>query len=154
MASAVTRAGALDVTSDETRMPNVELGVRKVVAEQYDFVWRSLRRLGIPHEGPDDATQQVFCVFAKRVNDVRVDKEKLFGVVLRVAQSTRRSRARRREVSDEDAIASLPSERAGPQELLDERRACALLDAILAEMPMDLRAVFVLYEIEELKTLR
>jgi len=33
---------------------------------------------------------------------------------------------------------------------IDDRRARALLDALLASMPLDLRTVFVLYELEEL----
>ena len=151
MASVVTRAGVLDMP-DAKDASAVELRVRQVVTEQYDFVWRSLRRLGIPEEAADDAAQQVFCVFARRAREVSSEKDKtfLFGVVIRVAQNARRSRARRPEVADDDAIASMPSEQAGPEELLEERRARALLDALLDEMSMDLRAVFVLYELEEL----
>ena len=149
MASAATRAGLIEV-GDAKRA--VEARVRQVVAEHYDFVWLSLRRLGVPQESADDEAQQVFCVFAKRVGGVPPEKEKtfLFGVVIRIAQNARRARARRPEAVDEDAIASLPSEEANADELLDEQRARALLDEVLAEMPIDLRAVFVLYELEEL----
>ncbi len=151
MASVVTPAGVLEVTGARTTSA-AALRVRQVVTEQYDFVWRSLRRLGIPEEAADDAAQQVFCIFARRVAEVAAEKEKtfLFGVVIRVAQNARRSRARRPEVADDDALASMPSEQAGPEELLEERRARALLDEMLDEMPIDLRAVFVLYELEEL----
>jgi RNA polymerase sigma-70 factor, ECF subfamily len=38
----------------------------------------------------------------------------------------------------------------GPDELVDRDRARAALDAILAAMPLELRAVFVLYELEQL----
>lgn len=150
MASVVTRAGVLDVPGD--RASSTERRVRQVVADQYDFVWRSLRRLGVPEEGADDAAQQVFCVFARRAPGVSPEKDKtfLFGVVIRVAQNARRSRARRPEYADEDVIAAIPSERAGPEELFEERRARALLDDVLDAMPLDLRTVFVLYEIEEM----
>ena len=149
MASVVTRAGPIDV-GDATRA--IEIRVRRVVEEQYDFVWRSLRRLGVPESSADDAAQQVFCVFAKRTAAVLPEKEKtfLFGVVIRVAQNARRSRARRPEVYDDDAIASLTAAEPGPDQLVDDRRARVLLDALLADLPMDLRTVFVLYELEEL----
>jgi len=151
MASVVTPAGVLDVTGEKATSA-AALRVRQVVSEQYDFVWRSLRRLGIPEEAADDAAQQVFCIFARRAAEVAAEKEKtfLFGVVIRVAHNARRSRARRPEVADDDALASMPTEQAGPEELLEERRARALLDEMLDEMPLDLRAVFVLYELEEL----
>jgi RNA polymerase sigma-70 factor (ECF subfamily) len=40
----------------------------------------------------------------------------------------------------------------GPDEIVDQKRLLALLDEILAALPDDLRAVLVLYEIEELST--
>ena len=39
---------------------------------------------------------------------------------------------------------------ANPEEQMDQRRARALLDQVLGFMPMDLRAVFVLFELEEM----
>lgn len=149
MASVVTRAGQL-VIEDASR--SIEERVGQTVAEHYEFVWRSLRRLGVLEASADDAAQQVFCVYAKRVRDVLPGKDKtfLFGVVLRVAQSVRREHQRRAEVNDDDAMAAISTTEAGPDERLDEERARAVLDAVLAELPIDLRAVFVLYEIEEL----
>lgn len=148
MASVVTRIAPIGVVEACSAAERV----RRVVGEHHDFVWRSLRRLGVPEPAADDAAQQVFCVFARRMESVVPEKEKtfLFGVVLRVAQHVRRSRARRREVQDDEAIAARESEQAGPDELLDERRARALLDALLAKMPLELRIVFVLYELEEM----
>jgi RNA polymerase sigma-70 factor (ECF subfamily) len=150
MASVVTRAGTLEV--DDARNGLVERRVRQVVGAHYDFVWRSLRRLGVPEASADDAAQQVFCVFARRVRDVPADNDRtfLFGVAMRVAQSARRDRGRRPEVNDDDAVAAIASEQAAPDELVDERRARELLDKLLAELPIDLRTVFVLYELEEL----
>jgi RNA polymerase sigma-70 factor (ECF subfamily) len=149
MASVVTRAGAIEL-GDAGRAASDR--VRRVVTEHYDFVWRSLRRLGVPESTADDAAQQVFCVLAERLASVTSAKEKsfLFGVVLRVAQRSRRTRARRPEIPDDDAIAAVTSNTPGPDQMLEEQRARELLDALLEEMPIELRAVFVLYEIEEL----
>ncbi|HKQ71472.1 MAG TPA: sigma factor, partial [Polyangiaceae bacterium] len=37
-------------------------------AEHADFVWRSLRRLGVPHADADDAVQEVFLVVHRRLS--------------------------------------------------------------------------------------
>jgi RNA polymerase sigma-70 factor (ECF subfamily) len=132
--------------------PDAAARMRAVVSEHHDSVWRSLRRLGMSADAADDATQQVFCVFARRMQEVACDKEKtfLFGVALRVAQSARRTLARRREVSDEAAVDMAVAIEMAPDEQLDAHRARAVLDALLEAMPLDLRAVFVLYEVEEM----
>ncbi len=126
--------------------------VRAVVAEHYGFLWRSLRRLGVPESDVEDAAQKCLCVFAERVDDVADGKEKsfLFGVAMRVAHAIRRTSRSRRDVLDEERIAETPSPGPDAGEQIDERRARALLDAILESLPLDLRTVFVLYEIEEL----
>jgi len=131
---------------------DVDERVAAAVTEHHDLVWRLLRRFGVAEAEADDAAQQVFCVFAKRAREVPHDKEKtfLFGVVVRVAQATRRDRTRRAEVSDDDAIASVATTARGPDEQLDVERQRALLDRLLEDMPFELRTVFVLYEIEEM----
>jgi RNA polymerase sigma-70 factor (ECF subfamily) len=126
--------------------------VEEVVEQHYDLVWRSLRRFGVADAEADDAAQQVFCVFAQRLDDVPPEKVKtfLFGVVLRIAHASRRQRARRAEVSDDEAIAKIASRTPDAEEQLDDARARVVLDELLAQLPLDLRAVFVLYEIEEM----
>jgi RNA polymerase sigma-70 factor, ECF subfamily len=126
--------------------------VRAIVTAHYDFVWRSLRRLGVAEAAADDEAQQVFCVFARRATEVPAGKEKtfLFGVVIRVAQASRRTSARRAEVMDDEGLARLATNAPGPEQLLEEARARAVLDRLLAAMPMDLRTVFILYELEEM----
>jgi RNA polymerase sigma-70 factor (ECF subfamily) len=123
----------------------------KLVEFHFDFVWRSLRRLGVPEAQADDATQQVWLVVAKRLPDIAPDRERafLFGTALRVASDARRAVARLREVPGiEESQAVDPRPRA--DEVVDQKRARALLDDILEELPMSLRAVFVLYELEEM----
>src|SRR5690349_13452856 len=65
-----------------------------IVGAGHDFIWRLLRRLAIPEASVDDATQQVFCVLSRRVDDVKPGSERsfLFGAALRVASDRRRSR--------------------------------------------------------------
>ena len=123
----------------------------RLVTEQFNFVWRLLRRIGVSAADADDAAQQVFIVASRRLPDIRVGSERafLFSTALNVGWHARRSRARKREDfgTDLDERADLePS----PEDLVDRRRARALLDAMLEEMPIELRVVFVLYEVEQL----
>jgi RNA polymerase sigma-70 factor (ECF subfamily) len=75
---------------------------------------------------------------------------------VRVAANVRRSLQRRREVSHEPQSeppleAAVPSEML-PDALLERRRARALLDALLAQLPPELSRVLVLAEVEQLTT--
>jgi RNA polymerase sigma-70 factor (ECF subfamily) len=141
---------ATPVSTADSTAANARIAT--IVEEHYDVVWRSLRRFGVADAEADDAAQQVFCVLARRISDVPEEKVKtfLFGVVLRIAQASRRQRARRAEVSDDDAIAAVPTTAPGADEQLDDARARAVLDALLDQLPIELRTVFVLYEIEEM----
>jgi len=133
-------------------VPEPDARLRALFAAHFDFVWRSVRRLGIDASGADDAAQEVFVVTMRRLDDIAPGKERafLFGTALRVAADARRARSRRPVVADADAIDRARDESAPPDELADRDRARAVLDGILDEMDLDLRAVFVLHELEEL----
>lgn len=124
--------------------------VRSIVAEHYASLWRFLRRLGVPEADAEDAAQKCLCIVAQRIDDIAPGKDKsfLFGVALRVAKATRREH--RLRPGDDERLAELPALGPDAAQELDDRRARALLDALLASMPLDLRTVFVLYELEEL----
>ncbi len=124
-----------------------------LAVEYYDFVWRSLRRLGILPPETDDATQQVFLTLATKLDQVRAGEERkyIFGIAVRVAANMRRIRAnaREREISEEDAPMSV-TETPSAETNLHQAEARALLDDILAGMSEERRTVFVLHELEEL----
>jgi RNA polymerase sigma-70 factor, ECF subfamily len=123
----------------------------RVAQEHLDFVWRCLRRFGVPAADADDAAQQVFLVAADKLSDVPVERERafLFATAARVAANARRSIRRRQ--SAYDSLSQAPEEPSASQdELSDQLRARALLDQVMADMPDDLREVFVLFEIEEI----
>ncbi len=122
--------------------------LRALQVEHFEFLWRSLRRLGVPEADVDDAVQQVFLVAARRTIQPGAERSFLFATALRVASHARRTLRRRRE-SDEP----VPEQTDGtpsPEELLDQRRARALLDEVLEALPLDVRAVFILFELEEM----
>jgi RNA polymerase sigma-70 factor (ECF subfamily) len=132
--------------------PPASPALAALLREHFDFVWRSLRRLGLDAGHADDGAQEVFLVAARKLAMIEPGKERayLFGAALRVAADVRKSITRRREVADEavaDRVDPVPS----PEALLDQRRARAVLDDLLDELPQDVRAVFVLFELEELE---
>ncbi|MEO8899896.1 MAG: sigma-70 family RNA polymerase sigma factor [Polyangiaceae bacterium] len=67
-----------------------------------------------------------------------------------MAADFRKQHSRAREDLDPDAIAAERSPSPSVEELIDHGRARDLLDLVLAEMPDELRTVFVLFEFEEL----
>jgi RNA polymerase sigma-70 factor (ECF subfamily) len=125
--------------------------LRRVATAQVDFVWRCLRRFGVPAADADDAAQLVFLVAAHKLDEVPVEKERsfLFATAARVAANARRSLHRRKQAYEN--LAHVPEDPVMTQDqLADQLRARALLDQVMDSMPDDLRAVFVLFEIEEM----
>lgn len=123
-----------------------------LVTTHADFLWRQLRRLGVPEGQVDDALQRVFLTASRRLSSIEAGRERafLFSVVRHTAAHVRRDLARLREQALDAAAFELPSPDAGPDELLDAARARALLDIALDALDDELREVFVLAEIEGL----
>ncbi|HEY6725151.1 MAG TPA: sigma-70 family RNA polymerase sigma factor [Polyangiaceae bacterium] len=125
--------------------------LHREVRDNFEFVWRLLRRLGLSPSDADDATQQVFIVLARKINDLSPGKERafLYGTAVRIAWRARRTLERRREelspiIADEAGLCP------APDQLLLHRQARAVLDEILGAMPLAVRTVFVLFELEGL----
>lgn len=115
----------------------------------FDFVWRSLRRLGVPAGLAEDAAQDAFVVVHRRLADLRVDasaKAWLFAIALRVAHDYRRTLKRKGTVSFD--VEAEPSREQGPFESAAQREAVGKLDRFLSELDDDKRAAFVLSELE------
>jgi RNA polymerase sigma-70 factor (ECF subfamily) len=117
-----------------------------VYREHFRFVWRSLRRLGVPERDLADAVQEVFMVVHKKLADVDTASRVttwLYAIALRVASDRRRRAAERHEV-----LAEAPERTAvdADSNELGERRA--LLEKALDALPLEQRAVFTLYELD------
>lgn len=125
--------------------------IKRIVVEHHSFVWRSLVRLGVPRADAEDAVQQVFMVTTRRIDDITTGSERsfLYGVAIRVASRSRRTQARRREVLG-DACPERVDTAARADDLIDRAEARKLLDEILESMPIDLRVVFTLFELEQM----
>lgn len=126
------------------------LSIRELFDAHFDFIWRSVRRLGLSVAEADDAAQSVFIVAARRLDAIARGKERafLFGTAVRVVADVRKGAARRYELGLEDREIALVAP--GADVLIDESRARQCLEAAIVAMPMDLRTVFVLFELEEL----
>jgi len=126
--------------------------LRRMIDDYFDFIWRSLRRLGVPVDSVDDSAQRVFFIAAKNLHLIAPESERsyLFGTCVRVASDTRRVLGRVREVEGQVEIESTAHPTPSPEDLLDQKRAREILDTMLEDMPMDLRTVLVLIEGEGL----
>jgi RNA polymerase sigma-70 factor (ECF subfamily) len=124
---------------------------RSFVDEHYDFLWRTVRYLGVPEGPAEDAVQQVLCIVARRLHDIAPGTERsfLFSTAIRVASEWRRA-VRRHPTTPVEDVDVFVSHAPTPEELLDARRAREVLREILRAMPVKLRIVFILCEIEEL----
>lgn len=125
------------------------------VHSDFQFIWRCLRRFGIePDYCVDDAAQRVFEIAVARIATIQVGHERafLFKTALWVAREFRRKRARRRELVDSELVDETADDRdPDPEQLLEQRRWRDRLDVLLEGLPIDVRSVFVLYELEGLQ---
>jgi RNA polymerase sigma-70 factor (ECF subfamily) len=121
----------------------------------FGFVWRNLRRLGVPDAVLEDAAQDVFLIVHRRWDtfDARwssIDTW-LFGILMRVAHNHRRTLRRRAwAVPSTSAAEVVPSSDEGPADLLARREAAAQLDRLLEALDDDRRAIVVLVDIEQM----
>jgi RNA polymerase sigma-70 factor (ECF subfamily) len=128
-----------------------------IYAQYVRFVWRNLRRLGVQESSLEDAVQDVFLVVHRRLAEFEARSQMrtwLFGIVLRVAQSHRRTVRRRlahlEAVNPTELDAGTPTDQEGPGELVAQRQAGALLHRLLDEMDHEKRAILVLVELEQM----
>lgn len=118
-------------------------------SEHFNFVWRSLRRLGVHPSWVEDAAQDTFLVVHRRLSDLRPDasaKAFLFGIALRVARDYRRRAQRKHAVSLD--VEKEVSNLSGPFERTAKAEAIRKLESFLASLDEDRAAVFVLAELE------
>lgn len=127
---------------------------RAIYDTHFDFVWRSLRRLGAREADAKDLAQKVFLTVHLRLPDFEGRSELrtwIFGICLRVASDYRRSAAMRHEiVTDTAQLASRRGTDRDPLGEVESRRTAAIAEAILNKLPEPQRVAFVLFELEEM----
>jgi RNA polymerase sigma-70 factor (ECF subfamily) len=130
---------------------NGAVDVDSIWREHGSFVWRILHHLGLQPADIEDATQEVFVVVHRRLSEYQ-EQDKLrawlYAICVRVARDHRRKLFRRRE-----RITDVPPERTvGPTQAssVENQQALQLAEKLLAALPEKQRAVFLLYEVEQL----
>ncbi|MDB4933116.1 MAG: polymerase sigma factor RpoE [Labilithrix sp.] len=145
------KANAGDAGGGTQNAPQGVPSLAEIFREHAPFVWRGLRRLGVPEADVEDVCQEVFVVVHRKLGDFEGRSSLrtwIYGIAARTASDYRRSGRVRREVVT-DAPPDVAHE-AGQHDALALKQARATLDRILDELDDDKRSVFVLYEIEEL----
>lgn len=127
-------------------------GFDEVYRDHVGFVWRSLRRFGVPEAELEDAAHEVFLVVHRRLPEFdgrAAISTWLFAIARGVASNRRRSdqrRARRLEQLPEPPPPALD-----PNEQLERGEAVAAVERFLTGLPDDQRTVFELFEVEGLR---
>lgn len=120
--------------------------------EHFDFVYRNLRRMGVPDSAVDDALQDVYLVVLRHVDSYRHGTHArawLFAIAMRVAGNYRRA-LRRRGVLSTFVDDQPDPRRLDPFDLTAHAQAGRILQAFLDRLDDERRAVFVLSELEQM----
>lgn len=123
---------------------------RDVYDDHFDFVWRTVRRFGIPEEAVADATQEVFIVVHRKLTEFAGRSNVrtwLYSIARRVASD------RRRALSPSVApglTSGTPDETAAVDSNPEHNSELRIVLALLEELDAEKREVFILAELEQL----
>jgi RNA polymerase sigma-70 factor (ECF subfamily) len=127
----------------------VEIDFTTIFEAHLDYVWNTLRRLGVRERDLEDEAHELFLRVHRRFDTYdprRPVRPWLFVFALHAAADYRRlARHRVDLVDDTEAI---PDATAAPDEQLLHREELDQAARLLAELELDRRAIFVLHEID------
>ncbi len=115
---------------------------------EFEGVWLYLRRLGVPAADVEDAVHDVFVVAHRRYatyDATRPLRPWLLGIAFRVAAQWRRQR--RHEVQVEAPDSEVADSHQGPDVDFERREASSRLQAALANVDLEQRAVVVMHDL-------
>jgi RNA polymerase sigma-70 factor, ECF subfamily len=142
---------AVGPTSAPSALAPTPDAVGRLYDEHFDFVWRTLGRLGVTLDQREDAVHDVFLVVHRRLGTYEGRsslKTWLFGIAHRVAKVHRRLGAQRRsDVPHDDETLASPS--TDPQQQAAEVEAAALVERLLQELSEERRVVLILADLEQ-----
>jgi RNA polymerase sigma-70 factor (ECF subfamily) len=116
---------------------------------EFDYLMRTLQRLGVPPGDLEDLAHEVFLVLHRtwdKYDQERPFKPYLFGIAFRIAATHRRRHWR--EVPH--AVVEKQDHALWPDEALESSQARALVLAALQSVPLTRRVVLVMHDIDEI----
>lgn len=149
MISSLASAAAQDAHVDDEGLDRLPESFRRAYERHVDFVWRNLRRLGVPDGDLEDAVQETFVVAYRRRDTYRSGASPrgwLYGIVRRIASRFRRGAMRRGRLHL--AIAGAPEAANDLTQTIEQRDAWRIVEQFVVGLPDDKRDVFVLAELE------
>jgi RNA polymerase sigma-70 factor (ECF subfamily) len=115
---------------------------------EFDYLCRTLRRLGVQPQDLEDEAHEVFLVLERKwgqYDPERPLRPYLFGIAFRVVAAHRRRRNREVLLESYEAVDDSPR----PDEALQSARARELVLRALEHVPLPRRAVLVMHDIDE-----
>ncbi len=125
---------------------------RRLFDEHYDYVWSSLRRLGVQERDLEDLTHDVFLQVHAKLEDYdasRPIRPWLFAFALRFASDYRKLARHKTELRGDLEETGAPTGTPSAEDAVAQKESARLLAAALDALSLELRAVLVLYEIDE-----
>jgi RNA polymerase sigma-70 factor (ECF subfamily) len=124
---------------------------KEVYDDNFRFVWRSLRRLGVRESDVADAVQEVFVVVYRKLAEFEGRSKVttwLFGICLRVARDRKRAAHERLRSEEAAPISDKADDRVDVGAEAERRQALAQIQSIILEMPEEQGTVFYLFELD------
>jgi RNA polymerase sigma-70 factor (ECF subfamily) len=131
--------------------PAARLDFEQVYETHFEFVWRSLRLLGIADESVEDAAQDTFSVVYRQLAAFEgrsALRTWLFAILQRVALNYRRTRRRKQSQLSPfaDAVGNEPT----PHAHAEAAEAARVIEGFCANLDAERRSLFVLAVLEDL----
>jgi RNA polymerase sigma-70 factor, ECF subfamily len=142
-------------TADSSFVSREVSPFESIYNQYFDFVWSSVRRLGVTAAATDDVVQEVFIVIHSRLHTLEQPqalRSWIYGIVRRTVSGHHRSR-RVKEASG-FALAAEPNAQPPlpptPLDLVEQNDKVKLLFSLLEELDEPKREVFMMAELDEL----
>jgi RNA polymerase sigma-70 factor, ECF subfamily len=143
--------GSADQPGRVERVPSPP-DFEQVYSAHFEFVWRSLRLLGVPPEAVEDAAQDTFSVVSRQLPDFEGRSSVrtwLFAIIQRVAANhrrTQRRKLRQLEPLDEGLVAKDPT----PEAHAQAQQVVEAIQTFSDSLKDEWRSLFVLALLEQI----